>query len=79
MRLLKIILAALALSVSSTALAADDAALFSNPTAGIALAKPAGWHYVSAAQNLEHIKSMKLTDEEMQAKLRQYTTSPLLR
>ena len=34
MRFLKTILAALALAFSTTAPAADDAALFSNPTAG---------------------------------------------
>lgn len=78
MKLLHTIFAALLLVAPPTILAADETAQFSNPTAGIALTKPAGWHYTSAARNMENIRAMKLSDEELHAMLKQYSTAPLL-
>ncbi len=67
-----------ALVFAAPAAFAADADAYSNPTAGLALNKPAGWHYLSAAQNLDNIKRMKLSDEEFHAKMKQYASAPLV-
>jgi hypothetical protein len=54
------------------------AEVFSNPTAGLQMDKPDDWHYVTAAQNLENIKALKLSDEEFHAAIQQYATAPLV-
>ena len=54
------------------------AELFSNPTAGFQMVKPDDWHHVTAAQNLENIKSLKLNDEEFHAAMQKYATAPLV-
>lgn len=51
---------------------------FSSPTAGFKVTKPSGWHYVTAAQNLENLKATKLNDEEFQAAMLRYSTAPLV-
>lgn len=58
--------------------AAGEPEVFNNPTAGLKLTKPASWHYVSAAQNLENIKAMKLSDEEFHAAMKKYAAAPLV-
>lgn len=67
-----------ALVLAAPAAFAADADAYRNPTAGFALTKPAGWHYLSAAQNLDNIKRMKLSDEEFHAKMKQYASAPLV-
>ena len=71
-------LAALVLAAPAAAAFAGDTNAFSNPTAGFALTKPAGWHYLSAAQNMDNIKRMKLSDEEFHAMMKQYASAPLV-
>jgi len=70
-------LVALVLAAPAAFALAGDTDTFNNPTAGIALSKPAGWHTVSAAQNLENIKAMKLGDAEFHAMMKQYASAPL--
>lgn len=78
MKIFTSILAALVLAAPAAAALADAPSEFKNQTAGIALTRPAGWHTISAAQNMENIKAMKLHDEELHAMLKQYATAPLL-
>lgn len=52
--------------------------VFRNPTAGLQVTKPAAWHYVTAAQNLENIKAVKLKDEEFHAAMQKYAAAPLV-
>lgn len=61
----------------SAALAADSAA-FNNPTAGFQLTKPAEWSYLTAAQNMDNIKAVKLGDAEFHAAMQKYATAPLV-
>jgi len=63
--------------VTAPVLAADPNA-FNNPTAGLQLTKPAEWSYVTAAQNMDNIKAMKLSDEEFHAAMQKYATAPLV-
>jgi hypothetical protein len=57
---------------------AVDSNVFSNPTVGFEFTKPAGWHYLSAAQNLENIKKLKLSDAEFHAAMQKYSSAPLV-
>jgi hypothetical protein len=52
--------------------------VFSSATAGIQMTKPSDWHYVTAAQNLENIKALKLSDQEFHAAMQKYSTAPLV-
>ena len=77
MHALRILVLVVAAICGGDALAAQ-ADLFSSPTAGFEVAKPADWHYISAAQNLENLKSIKLTDDEYHAAMLKYATAPLV-
>ncbi len=57
---------------------AGQSDVFTSPTAGFKVTKPAGWHYVTAAQNLESLKATKLSDQEFQAAMLKYATAPLV-
>lgn len=52
--------------------------VFSNPTAGFKVTKPAGWHYVTAEQNQANLKAVKLSDQEFQDAMQKYATAPLV-
>ncbi len=52
--------------------------VFNSPTAGFEVAKPADWHYLTADQNLENLKAVKLNDEGFQAAMEKYATAPLV-
>lgn len=69
---------AIALAVWVSMCLSGDADVFNNPTAGFQLTKPTEWSYVTAAQNMENIKAMKLTDEEFHAAMQKYATAPLV-
>lgn len=69
---------ALALALSISVGFANDTNLFQSPTAGFQVTKPAAWTYVTAAQNVENIKAMKLSDEEFHAAMQKYVTAPLV-
>ena len=77
MRASRIFVLAVAAICSSGALAAQ-ADLFSSPKVGFEIAKPAEWHYATAAQNLENLKSIKLTDDEYRSLMLKYATEPLV-
>jgi hypothetical protein len=57
---------------------AEQSDVFTSPTAGFQVSKPVGWHYVTAAQNLENLKATKLSDQEFQAAMLKYATAPLV-
>jgi hypothetical protein len=69
---------ALALVFTGYSAYASDPEVFKNQTAGFQVTKPAEWHYVTAAQNLENIKAAKLTDKEFHAAMLKYATAPLV-
>lgn len=72
-------LAALALSFVLPGYAIEaNSEVFSNPTAGFEMNKPDDWHFVTATQNLENIKAIKLNDEEFHAAMQKYATAPLV-
>ena len=62
---------------AGTAVAAD-LSVFNNPTAGLQVTKPAEWSYITAAQNMDNIKAMKLSDDEFHAAMQKYATAPLV-
>jgi len=62
----------------ATSALADDPNLFVNEAAGLTLQKPDHWVYVTAAQNLENLKAMKLNDAEYHAAMQKYATAPLV-
>jgi hypothetical protein len=66
------------LIVFSGNLYAGQPDVFSNPTVGFEVTKPAEWHYVTAAQNLENIKAIKLNDEEFREAILKYASAPLV-
>jgi len=55
-----------------------DSSLFNNQTAGFELKKPSAWHFVTAEQHFENLKSVKLSDAEFQAAMQKYSTTPLV-
>lgn len=57
---------------------AEQPDVFNSPTAGFKVNKPVGWHYVTAAQNLENLKATKLSDKEFQAAMLKYATAPMV-
>lgn len=73
----KIGMAAIAL-LTAGAVWASEPHVFTNPTAGLEVTKPAGWHYVAAAQNLNNLKAVNLNDEEFHAAMQKYATAPLV-
>jgi hypothetical protein len=56
----------------------DGTDVFRSPTAGFQLTKPSEWTYVTATQNLENIKAVKLSDEEFHAAMQKFATAPLV-
>lgn len=52
--------------------------VFRNPTAGFEITKPASWHYASAQENAENLKAAKLNDQEFQAAMSKYATTPMV-
>lgn len=58
--------------------AAADPNVFNNSTAGFQMTKPEEWSYITAAQNMDNIKAVKLSDETLHAALQKYATAPLV-
>ncbi len=63
---------------ASTLCAEDNANVFKNVTVGLEVTKPESWHFLTADQNLESIKRMKLNDEEFHSLVIKYSTAPLV-
>ena len=78
MRLLRETFFTIVLTLGAVEALAADSNVFNNPTAGIQLTKPAGWNYLTAAQNMDNIKAMKLNDDEFHAAMKKYATAPLV-
>ena len=57
---------------------AGDSEVLNNPTAGFQVTKPQGWHTITAAENMENIKKIKLDDAEFHAAMQKYATAPLV-
>ncbi len=68
---------ALLIVFSGDALSGEPS-VFSNPTAGFAVTKPAGWHYVTAEENLSHLKAAQLDDKSFQAAMVKYASTPMV-
>ena len=66
---------ALLLAVSGSAYAGDE---FVNVTAGFRVTKPSEWVYVTASENVENMRAVKLKDEEFHAAMLKYSTAPLV-
>lgn len=69
---------AVALALWSSVCLSGDAEVFHSPITGFQLTKPAGWYYLTAEQNIENIKAIKLNDEEFHAAIQKYATAPLV-
>lgn len=78
MRFIKKAIFAFVVTLGAGLVQAGDPEIFNNPTAGLQLTKPAEWHYITAAQNMENIKAIKLSDEEFHAAMQKYATAPLV-
>lgn len=78
MRIFKYGLLAVTLAFSVGAAMATDSTAFSSPTAGLQLTKPSEWSYQTAAQNMDNIKAVKLSDAELHAAMQKYATAPLV-
>ncbi|MES2489667.1 MAG: hypothetical protein V4607_07725 [Pseudomonadota bacterium] len=78
MKLLREVLLATAFVFGAGTAVAADSDAFNSPTAGFQVTKPAEWSYITAAQNMDNIKAMKLNDEEFHAAMQKYATAPLV-
>ncbi|MCL1480494.1 hypothetical protein MIH18_11680 [Marinobacter sp. M3C] len=74
---LKMFVAAFLIFGAGSAVATEPD-VYSNPTAGFQVTKPAEWSYITAAQNMDNIKAIKLSDEEFHAAMQKYATAPLV-
>lgn len=61
-----------------TVLAGDTVNTFKSVTVGFEVTKPSSWQFVTAEQNLENLKRMKLNDEEFHKLMLKYATAPLV-
>jgi hypothetical protein len=76
--LLKKILLSVSFALSTGTAVAADPSVFINATAGIQVKKPVEWVYISAEQNMDSIKALKLGDDELHAMMQKYVTAPLV-
>ncbi|QSX78941.1 hypothetical protein [Agrilutibacter solisilvae] len=74
----KHLIATALLLVAGAATAAEADSHYVNNTVGLQLTKPDGWHYLSAAQNLENLKRTDFGSAEFKQNLVKYTTAPLV-
>jgi len=51
---------------------------FESFTVGFEVTKPTEWQFITAEENLENIKKVKLSDEEFHQKMLKYSTAPLV-
>lgn len=52
--------------------------VYSNPTVGFSVTKPAEWHFLSAEQNAEHLSRARLKDEAFQQLVQKYANAPMV-
>ncbi len=52
--------------------------IYSNPTLGFSIAKPADWHYATAEQHRENLSRTDFADPEFKKLLTQYARTPFI-
>lgn len=57
---------------------ADDQNVFSNPTLGFSVTKPANWHVASTQDFFRNLKLVELDDKQFQDQLQKYAQVPFL-
>lgn len=77
-RLLAVAACAAFLALAHPTHAAEGGEVFRSPTVGFELVKPAAWQFVTADQNAQNVQRTKVADEELQAALARYATTPLV-
>ena len=68
----------LILSLLSSFAFAEASNKFESMTVGFEVTKPAEWQFITAEENLENIKKVKMNDEGFQQKMLKYSTAPLV-
>lgn len=68
----------LILLLASSITCANSIHEFENKTVGIKVTKPTDWQFVTAEENLENIKKIKLNDSEFQEYMVKHSTAPLV-
>lgn len=74
---MKIIQAVVLYFISSVAFAQDNN-IFESVTLEFKLTKPAEWQFATAAENLENLKKVQLSSEELRQYMLKYATAPLV-
>ncbi len=72
------ILQAIVLSFISFVAFAQDSNIFESVTLDFKLTKPAKWQFATAAENLENLKKVQLSSEELRQYMLKYATAPLV-
>lgn len=72
------IIIALVFSLFSLGAFAQDTNLFESKNIGFMVTKPNEWQFVTAEENLKHLKNVQLNDEEFQKLMLKYSTAPLV-
>jgi len=72
------IFAATALCLAGLASAAEPSDRHVNETLGFSISKPAGWHWMTAQQNLDNLKRARIGSDEFQKQVVQHATAPLV-
>lgn len=57
---------------------ASDGDIFTNETVGFEITKPKAWVFMTAKQNFDNLKAVKLTDKEFHEQMLKYATVPLV-
>src|SRR5262245_11912522 len=66
------------LALIGPVLLAQTPDVFRNPTAGFEMTKPADWHYITAAEHMEHLQRAKLDDQEFKEAMVKYASTPMV-
>lgn len=66
------------LSLFSFGAFAQDNNLFESANIGFKVTKPSEWQFVTAQENLEHLRNIQVNDEEFQQLMLNYSTAPLV-
>ncbi len=74
---MKIIHALMLLLLSVSAIA-DNANEFESATVGFKVTKPNDWQFVTAEENLENLRNIRMNDKEFHQLMLKYSTAPLV-
>ena len=72
------LLAVTAFCLAGVASAAESGNRHVNETLGFSISKPAGWHWMTAQQNLDNLKRARIGSDEFQKQVVQHATAPLV-